>query len=1108
MVGLPTRNVKNLNADQEPIGASPAAGAGARQRTTAASRLEGLSPIAVRYLQQAARELDQGRLDESARALQAVAALAPEHPEVLRLHALLAARRGQPHLAMAPLQRALAQWPDDAAILGNIGSVLVRLGDTANAVRVFTRASEVVPGQAGNWLNLGLALEAHADHAAAGAALRRALELEPRHPAARIAYAANLATLGDIDGAAAAYRAALVVAPRSAEAWLGLVNLKTTRLDEVELVALEQLYSSTATDEGARATAGFALGKALEDHGRLDEAFSVLQAANAARRRRAPWDSRGFSRGVDLILDAMSGVAPEENADARGSEVIFVVGMPRSGSTLVEQIISAHPEVEGASELPDLDAVIREESQRRQQPFTAWAPLAGADDWRRLGERYLERTARWRMQRPRHTDKMPDNWLLAGAALAMLPGARVVDCERDALETAWSCYKQWFADGRHLYAYDFADLAAQLRDHARAVAFWQAKFPDRVRVQSHEALAADPETEVRALLDFCGLAFDPACLRFHEAGRAVRSASAAQVRQPLSRDTARARAYGDLLAPLRRLLAGDDSAPVQAPVPPPAPDTPRGGTPVRRHEKLPAAEQQRLARAETALAAGQPDAAAADIEAAASALPDHAEPVRLRALLLESRGRRDEAIAVLEAALVRWPDDALLHNTLGAMQGNAGDLAAARTRFERAFALDPESAACENLARMRLDEGDREGARALYEDALARAPHLLPARLRLASLLRDAGDWVPAAAELRLCLKQDPACVPAWSALVDLADGALAAPELEALLAACRQPGLAEATRARLSLACGRVLESRGRMREGYAMIAAANAWRARNSKWDGVRDAQRSAAIARAFESQSTAATDPQLGSGIVFILDTPAGGADLEAVLAAHPDIAPGGECGLLAELVAQESRRLGRPFTQWAGLARATDWQRLGEAYLERSARLRGSKPYATDRSPELASLLGAAAAMLPGARVIDVRRDPLEACWRWHRDGRDEGFAPDLVDLARYWQGRDRLLELWRSKFAQRMLAWDGDLRGEVRADALRGLFQKAGFGSAAASIDALASRDRTREAVDAREAGLRQAVRARDHGALLHPLQWLLAGGAPAAGDAATPAQAS
>ncbi|HEX7769823.1 MAG TPA: tetratricopeptide repeat protein, partial [Dokdonella sp.] len=355
----------------------------------------------------------------------------------------------------------------------------------------------------------------------------------------------------------------------------------------------------------------------------------------------------------------------------------------------------------------------------------------------------------------------------------------------------------------------------------------------------------------------------------------------------------------------------------------------------------------------------------------------HVEPMRLRALWLESQGRRGEAVAALQAAIARRPDDALLHNTLGVMQGNAGDGQAARESFERAFALDPESAACENLARMRLDEGDRAGARALYVDALARAPHLVPARLRLASVLREAGEWPAAAAELRLCLKQEPGNVPAWSALVDLLDGALAASELEALLAACRQTGLADAARARLSLACGRVLESRGRMREGHAMITAANAWRARHARWDDARDARRCEAIAHAFTAPSATALDPTLGDHILFVVDTPAGGDDLEAALAAHPAIEAGGESSLLGELVADESRRRGRPFAEWAADAVAADWQRLGEAYLARSARLRAVKPYSTDRSPALPSLLGAAAAMLPGARVIDVRRDPLEA-----------------------------------------------------------------------------------------------------------------------------------
>jgi len=152
------------------------------------------------------------------------------------------------------------------------------------------------------------------------------------------------------------------------------------------------------------------------------------------------------------------------------------------------------------------------------------------------------------------TDKLPENWLLAGAALAMLPGAKVIDCRRDAVETCWSCYKQLFAPGRVGFTYDFATLAAYWHDYDRLCRLWAERYPAQVRVQRYETSVAAPEAETRALLAFCGLDFDAACLRPHEAPRSVRSASAAQVRQPLRSDTARAHHYAELLAPLRELL--------------------------------------------------------------------------------------------------------------------------------------------------------------------------------------------------------------------------------------------------------------------------------------------------------------------------------------------------------------------------------------------------------------------------------------------------------------------------------------------------------------------------------------------------------------------------
>jgi tetratricopeptide (TPR) repeat protein len=319
------------------------------------------------------------------------------------------------------------------------------------------------------------------------------------------------------------------------------------------IAALRHALASRPDDALLHNNLGSALAKALEDQDRYADAHRVLEAANALRREQQPWDRAKFGEEVDAILAAFGGPAPAPRDDF-GREAIFIVSLPRSGSTLVEQIVAAHPGVEGAGELPDLSIVIDEESRRRGQRFPAWAAAADAADWRRLGERYLERTARWRRRRPRFTDKSLLNVPYVGAAAAMLPGARFVHCRRDPVETALSCYRQWFAQGQ-AWSYAIDDIAAFRRGHERLMALWEARLPHALHTVVHETLVAEPETSVRGLLHFLGLTFDPACLAFHRSERSVRTASAAQVRQPLRRDTGRADRYGALLDPLRRALA-------------------------------------------------------------------------------------------------------------------------------------------------------------------------------------------------------------------------------------------------------------------------------------------------------------------------------------------------------------------------------------------------------------------------------------------------------------------------------------------------------------------------------------------------------------------------
>ena len=286
---------------------------------------------------------------------------------------------------------------------------------------------------------------------------------------------------------------------------------------------------------------------------RPEDAVRAFDAASRRRREQAPWDAAAFSRTVDEIRDTLAGPGAGP-ASGRGANVIFVLGMPRSGTTLVEQILAAHSQVIGAGELPDVGLVIAAESARRGKAFPGWLAEADEADWERLGQDYLRRTERWQ-SRGRFTDKALENWLYLGAILRMLPGARVLGCERDPLETAWSCYKQLFAPGMFRWSYDFDSLAAYARDERRLWRHVQRLEPARCLTLSHEALVADFELQVREMLTFLGLEFEPACLEFHSARRETSSASAAQVRQPLRKATARRALYGRALDPLAEALA-------------------------------------------------------------------------------------------------------------------------------------------------------------------------------------------------------------------------------------------------------------------------------------------------------------------------------------------------------------------------------------------------------------------------------------------------------------------------------------------------------------------------------------------------------------------------
>lgn len=513
-----------------------------------------LSPLAARMLARARRAWSQRQFEAVEHAAANVLALAPDEPEALRLLGMARQRNGKRAAAIECFRRVLARWPDDADLHVCLGIALFEQGATDDAVTHLRHACELTPHSASAWFNLGEALGRQANSADAVVALRRAIDLDPAHLSARLSRARILASMGQIDVAIAGYREVLQRDPENAEGWFGLSNLNTVRFDAADAQRLQQSMQRPNLPPRDFELLSFSRAKALEDQGEFAQAFEVFRAANASRRKRVHWDADGEHRRVAAIERVFAMDMPAPLDAALGREVIFIVSIPRSGSTLVEHILASHPQVEGANEIKDMTEVVDAETRRRDSAFPLWVPDATAQDWQRLGNEYLARTTRWRAHKARHTDKSLVSWYLVGAALAMLPAARIVIVHRDPVETCLACFRQCFSE-RSGFACDLDEMTQYCIDFLRLARFWRERYPQQVLDLAYETLVNEPEPTIRRLLDFCGLPFDAACLDFHKTSRTVQSLpSAAQVRQPMRRDTARSARYGDKLDRVRERL--------------------------------------------------------------------------------------------------------------------------------------------------------------------------------------------------------------------------------------------------------------------------------------------------------------------------------------------------------------------------------------------------------------------------------------------------------------------------------------------------------------------------------------------------------------------------
>jgi predicted Zn-dependent protease len=505
------------------------------------------------------------------------------------------------------LRAHLKQHPTDVAALRMLAEVAVRLGRNADAEVLLERCLELSPSfdparhqyaivlhrrnKSAAALDQIMQLEKRDPHNSMYRNLKavilvkiggyqesieiyaEVLKAHPDNPKIWLSYGHTLSTAGREKDSIAAYRKSIELAPHLGEAYWSLANLKTFRFDDAEKRAMQFQLARKDLSEEDRFHLDFAMGKALEDDRRYADSFNHYLSANELRRARSNYDAGEVSAFVRRSKALFSREFFETRAGYGTSspDPIFVVGLPRAGSTLIEQILASHSSVEGTMELPDLIMIVeslagkphqsrkksaRESPRESEDPqYPGVLATLSADDCRKLGQDYIERT---RIQRktdkPLFIDKMPNNFSHIGLIRLALPNAKIIDARRHPMACCFSAFKQHFAEG-HRYSYSLVDTARYYRDYVELMDHFDRVIPGKVHRVFYEKMIDDTEAEVRRLLAYCGLAFESACLRFYENDRPVRTASSQQVRQPIYRHGVEHwRHYESWLGPLKDAL--------------------------------------------------------------------------------------------------------------------------------------------------------------------------------------------------------------------------------------------------------------------------------------------------------------------------------------------------------------------------------------------------------------------------------------------------------------------------------------------------------------------------------------------------------------------------
>jgi tetratricopeptide (TPR) repeat protein len=461
--------------------------------------------------------------------------------EAMRLLALIGIERGVFDDAELLLEAALTLAPDYQAARFDYARALLERHKHPQARAELERLLALEPGNRQYKTLYATACVGMGEHEKAVTLYRELLTDSPRDADLHLSIAHALKTLGKREAAIEAYHAAAAARPSYGDAYWSLANLKTYRFADDEIGRMRDQEADAATLLADRYHLCFALGKACEDRGDYQESFRHYERGNALKKS----ESRYRPEPIELNTRLQKEICTREFFASRGAmgarspDPIFIVGLPRAGSTLLEQILASHSRVEGTQELADIPRIIHEFQGREPDLSNPRYPRILAeltpDDFLRLGEKYLTDTRIYRTDKPHFIDKMPNNFRHIGLIHLMLPNARIIDARREPMACCFSNFKQLFANGQE-FTYGIGDIARYYRTYLDLMEHWDEALPGKVLRIYHEDVVEDLESNVRRLLDFCGLDFEPACVEFHKTQRSVRTASSEQVRQPIFRE--------------------------------------------------------------------------------------------------------------------------------------------------------------------------------------------------------------------------------------------------------------------------------------------------------------------------------------------------------------------------------------------------------------------------------------------------------------------------------------------------------------------------------------------------------------------------------------------